>query len=485
MYGDAAVSGATAINRQQLQRLLTDAKTRTFRAVIVDDLSRLSRDRVESGVLVRQLDDLGVSVIDCETGAQSDDESSEMVFGVKALINGEFIKTIRRQTHRGLEGRAIAGFHTGGKTYGYTSTLEPNPADPTKHRKLPVIDQSEAAIVTRIFETFADGRSPRDIAQQLNAEAVPAPHDGGKGFKGAGGWAHTTIRAIVRNRRYVGEVTWNAYRWKKTAKGTRRRIARPASEHVTKTYPQLAIIAPELWERVQKRVGAQKATGAPRQPRTSNSFALSGLLRCGVCGGSFGIVGQAKRDGKVYRTLGCGAHKDHRCANAKTISERKVVTALTDFLRERLSRPDRVKTFVTAFEKRFEELEAQESPAKALEEQVGRQRHLLGNITQAMITAPGSKALADKLHAEEKRLADLEAQLRDLRVARPKVLPHPAAIAKYVSELAETLESQDPGAAGAVLRRALAPFRMVPEGTGYRMTGALDVSVCSEMVAGA
>jgi site-specific DNA recombinase len=62
VYADAAVSGATSINRQQLQRLLTDAKTRKFKAVIVDDLSRLSRDRVDSGVLVRQLDDLGVAV---------------------------------------------------------------------------------------------------------------------------------------------------------------------------------------------------------------------------------------------------------------------------------------------------------------------------------------------------------------------------------------------------------------------------------------
>jgi hypothetical protein len=41
------------------------------------------------------------------------------------------------------------------------------------------------------------------------------------------------------------------------------------------------------------------------------------------------------------------------------------------------------------------------------------------------------------------------------------------------------------GAAGDVLRRALAPFRMIAEGTGYRMTGALDLGVCSEKVAGA
>ncbi len=401
VYGDAAVSGATAINRQQLQRLLVDAKTKRFQAVIVDDLSRLSRDRVDSGVLVRQLDDLGVSVIDCETGGQSDDEASEMVFGVKALINGEFVKTIRRQTHRGLEGRALAGFHTGGKTYGYTSVIEPNPSDPTKPRRLPVVDEAEAEVVTRIFETFAAGRSPRDIAQQLNAEAVPAPHGGGKGFKGARGWAHTTIRAMMRNRRYTGEVVWNAHRWKKTAKGTRRRIARPASEHVTKTYPQLAIIGPELWERVQQRLGARRKAGGPVTPRTGSTFALSGLLRCGFCGGNFTVVSQVTKAGTKYRNLGCVAHKDHRCDNAKTISERKVMNALVTQLRERLSRPDRVEVFVEAFRQRCAELEAEGSPTKELEDKIERQRQLLANITQALVTVPGSKTLGEKLAVEE------------------------------------------------------------------------------------
>jgi DNA invertase Pin-like site-specific DNA recombinase len=120
VYADAAVSGTTTA-RPNLQRLLADAKARRFGAVIVDDLSRLSRDRVDSGVLVRTLDDLGVQVVDAETGARSDDEASDITFAIKGVINSEYVKAIRRQTHRGLEGRALQGFATGGKTYGYSS----------------------------------------------------------------------------------------------------------------------------------------------------------------------------------------------------------------------------------------------------------------------------------------------------------------------------------------------------------------------------
>ncbi len=488
VYSDAAVSGTTTA-RPNLQRLLVDARARKFKAVVVDDLSRLSRDRTDSAVLIRQLDDLGIQVVDAETGATSDDEASDVVFAVKGIVNAEYVKAIRRQTHRGLEGRAIAGFHTGGKTYGYSSVAEPNPADPTKPRRVPVVDLVEAALVVRIFELFASGQSPRQIAQALNADHVPAPHDNGRGNKGASGWSHTTIRAMLRNRRYRGELMWNASKWKKTAKGTRRRVARPDADRIVKNVPELAIVGEDLWQRVQNRLGSSQRFFDPdrrgRTPRTSRTFALSGLLRCGECGGNFGIVGQAKRAGKVYRTLGCSAHKDHRCANARTISERKVVNTLTSYLRERLSRPDRVRTFVAAFEAKFSQLDAAESPAKVLEAQVEKQRQLVSNVQQALVACPSSTSLPERLAVEERKLGQLQDQLRTIVTARPKVLPLPTAIARYVTELAQTLESDDPGAAGDVLRRALAPFRMLAEGTGYRMTGALDLGVCSEKVAGA
>jgi hypothetical protein len=34
---------------------------------------------------------------------------------------------LRRQTHRGLTGRALGGFATGGRTYGFSTVLEESP----------------------------------------------------------------------------------------------------------------------------------------------------------------------------------------------------------------------------------------------------------------------------------------------------------------------------------------------------------------------
>ena len=66
----------------------------------------------------------------------------------------------------------------------------------------------EAAIVQRIFEDYAAGKSPRQIAHELNAEGVPGP--------GGRVWGDTTIRGqvdrgtgILNNTLYVGRLSWN------------------------------------------------------------------------------------------------------------------------------------------------------------------------------------------------------------------------------------------------------------------------------------
>lgn len=90
-----------------------------------------------------------------------------------ALISDGFIQMIRTETHRGLEGRALAGFATGGKTYGFTTVVEPNPPQPDHPRKVRVIATEEADIVTRIFEYCAGGMALKKIAALVNEERIP------------------------------------------------------------------------------------------------------------------------------------------------------------------------------------------------------------------------------------------------------------------------------------------------------------------------
>jgi len=86
-----------------------------------------------------------------------------------------------------------------------------------------------------------------------------------------------------------------------------------------------------------------------------------------------------------------------------------------------------------------------------------------------------TKALGAKLATEEAKLSELEAERTAASNERPKVMPHPALIARYVEDLLATLETDVPKAR-AILQRVLRPFVLTPDGAGYRISGALDLS---------
>jgi DNA invertase Pin-like site-specific DNA recombinase len=485
-YADAATSG-THTQREELQRLLTDARQKAFRHVVVDDVSRLSRDlgdfwRITFGEFASK----NVSVIDATTGLASDDKGARMAFGAMALISDGFIQMIRQETHRGLEGRALAGFATGGKTYGFRTVPECNPPQPDHPRKIRVVAPDEAAIVVRIFEQFAAGTSLKRIASLLNEEQIPAPHDNGRGHKRGRGWGHTTIRSMLRNAQYIGVWIWNKESWVQVPGTNRyRRVPRPESEQVRKEMPELRIVSTELWDRVQARMRS-RAPGRSRPVGTGKRGAslVSGLLRCGVCGGSLVVVSRRYKAGAAYANFGCSINRSRGravCKNERTISERKVTDAVVRALREQLSSPDLVKTFVDSFSKHFEASvhEAADDCAD-LERQIEQAVARVKNITAAMAASGFSEALLAQLREEEARVGALKRRLASAtRESRPRILPHPRLIQKCIDQLLAFLEV-DTEKARAALARHMPPLILTPDRGTYRITGGFNLSLFVE-----
>ncbi len=484
-YTDAAVSGSHT-DRADLQRLIADSRRGRFRSVLVDDLSRLSRDLGDFWHLTfSEFASRGVSVIDATTGMASNDQGARMAFGAMALISDGFVQMIRRETHRGLEGRALAGFATGGKTYGFKTVLEPNPPQPEHPRKVRVIAADEAAVVVRIFELYAGGMALKKIAALLNEEGILAPHDNGRGNKKGRGWGHTTILSMLRNQQYVGVWTWNRENWLQIAGTNRyRRIARPVSEHVRREFPKLRVISADLWGRVHARVGARRPGRArPLGTGKRGVTLLSGLLRCGACGGSMVVVSRRYKGTNTagHANYGCSANRSRGssvCSNGRTISQRKVTTAAVTALRDQLTRPDLMSRFVESFSKHFDEAKrGSTAQARELEQQVDRFAGRVKNVTAALAVAGFSEALLAQLREEEVALAGAKARLAAATAdTRPKILPHPRVIESYVSRLLELLEA-DPGRARELLARHMPPMVLTPEGRSYRMTGGFNLSV--------
>src|SRR5262249_46353935 len=64
-------------------------------------------------------------------------------------------------------------------------------------------DPEHVAAVQLMFRLYADGYTLDQVAAELYRRGIPALH-------GRQCWQKTTLRAILRNRKYVGDMTWNA-----------------------------------------------------------------------------------------------------------------------------------------------------------------------------------------------------------------------------------------------------------------------------------
>lgn len=326
------------------------------------------------------------------------------------------------------------------------------------------------------------------------------PYDRGAYSKPAGrGWGHSTVRAMLRNERYIGRVSWNKRKWLRA--GTQKRRLprdRPQEEWVTAERPELVIVGRDLWNTVQRRLG-EHALGRPKGRGRDGyqTSAVSGILRCGVCGSRMSIVGQATKAGVTYRSLGCAAHHSKGpevCPNGLRISERKAIAAILETVRQSLQHPRLRERFEVTFRRLW--AAAQESSDSAVAAETGAAELRALEAKRARLVAVIEDGAGD-VQALLDRLRALESQARELRERQAAMMPAPAE-APLPPSPAEILAQYgdleglfgtdvDPRAGRAALEARFAPVtltpRETPDGPAYHLETALKMNPAA-LVAG-
>ncbi len=189
-YQDQAVSGCRA-DRAGYQSMLADAKTGQFDVLLVDDISRLSRDQVEAETTFRRLEHWGVRVIGVSDGYDSEAKIRKVHRAVKNLMNEVYLDDLAEKTHRGLEGQARAGNNAGGHAYGYRHVpIEDAERRDSFGRPVVVavrreIESAQAQTVRNIFDWYATGYSL--AGSPTNSIAYRSPLRGRVGSVGRAG----------------------------------------------------------------------------------------------------------------------------------------------------------------------------------------------------------------------------------------------------------------------------------------------------------
>ena len=180
---DEAISGASLAGRAGLQSLIKGAKQipRPFDCILVDDTSRLARNLPDALRCMELLQYHGVAVVAVSQGIDTSQENSRMLAAMHGVVDEQFLIGLRDKVHRGQEGRVLQGMNPGGRCYGYRNVPIEDPTRQGKYGRMAVlgvqqeVDPTEAAVIRRIFQMYADGNGFASIAKQLNDESILSP----------------------------------------------------------------------------------------------------------------------------------------------------------------------------------------------------------------------------------------------------------------------------------------------------------------------
>lgn len=421
---DRAKSGASLIGRQGIVQLLADARQRRFDIVLVESADRISRDLADLASVRKALAHFDIEIHSVGGGALD-----VMQTGLRGVIGEIFLQDLRDKTRRGMAGVVREGRSAGGRSYGY----RPVAGQPG----ILAIVEEEASVIRRIFTDYAAGATAREIAIALNKEGVTPP-------RGALWNASTIIgnkaraNGLLANEIYAGRRVWNRTRMLRDPE-TGKRISRvnPKEDWQWQDAPEARIVEQQLFDRVQE-MREQRSIGAA-VPRKRTRRLLSGLLRCGLCGGPMSAAG-AGHNNRYPRIMCTAAREAGTCQATRRIPIKPIERDVVATLRRQLADPEVLAGYVAEFREAHRAAADSATRDKAkierrLTEVGGAMSRIVNAIADGVMSSDEAKARLGELRAEKATLEErLDLACQELAV----VELHPEAVNAYRQDL-ETL----------------------------------------------
>lgn len=283
-YVDPGSTGEDVTPGSAFEKIIEDSGKDLFDIIVVYDYDRWRRDAADSLYYSKQALKNGVQVYSVNQPHEVQeknkidryDDKRMMVQLMGAMKSSMEINSFQRKKKFGIENRVRNGLMPHSLPYGYKIVYKTQGTGrPLKTRE---INEDEAVIVKRIYQEYVEnGQGYRQIARILNSEKLK-PRRGKS-------WTASTIRSILSNPVYYGEIHF--LRTRRRAFGNGARIPVPEDEHIIAKGVHEPIILKELFERAQDIKKKKKKFGGRA---TGSKYFLSGLLKCKHCGKSMVIV---------------------------------------------------------------------------------------------------------------------------------------------------------------------------------------------------
>ena len=280
VFRDDGYSGA-ALARPGLDRLRDAVKAREVDRVLVAAPDRLARNYVHQMVLLEEWTQAGC-VADFLDRPMSDDPHDHLLLQIRGAV-AEYERTLiaermrRGRLARLRDGMLLPWTYT---PYGYRVSPD-RPRDP----RGVTTDPAGAAVVAELFALYREpGTSLTQLARHLDAHGVPTP-------SGTPRWSCPTIRGILRNPTYTGQVyaQRTQYRPPSHRRSATHSIGRPHGTAVPRPAETWllvgqvpAVVSQAHFDEVQAKLATNRSFA--RRNNTAHQYLLRALVSCGCCG---------------------------------------------------------------------------------------------------------------------------------------------------------------------------------------------------------
>lgn len=322
-------------DRPEFNRMLIDAKLKKFDIIICKTQSRFTRDmELVERYIHGMFPLLGIRFIGVVDHVDTNIKGNKKARQINGLINEwyseDLSENIRSVYRKKMEkGEFLGAF----ASFGYKK-------DPENKYRL-IIDEPAAEIVRKIFSYSLQGYGNRQTCKKLQEEGIPTPCE----YKAASGsryqhskkisystqygiWGANTIRRILTNRMYIGDMVQG--RERKISYKSKKVVQVPKDEWIIVPNCHEPIIDKDTFELVQRLTQSRTYARLDDGYGNKKTALFAGKLKCLDCGNLLTRINGDKKYVFYYCSL-------HKRSGGKYCSSHSVKNSkLEEILEERI-----------------------------------------------------------------------------------------------------------------------------------------------------
>ena len=268
LYADEAVSGTTTDKRDDSHRLLDDCRAGKIDHIFVKSISRFARNTLDCIEAVRELRQLGVTILFEKENLDTANLGSEMLLSILSAAAQEESLSISKNLKWSYRRRIKSGdFITHSAPLGYS--LQEGELIPVSE-KIPIIRY--------IFSSYLAGKSMQEIAEDLNRKEKELD------LKNPSIWRRSSIRYILTNEKYAGDsIAQKSFTADEIPLRKVKNEGQLPQYYIRDSHP--AVIPREVFEAVQNLLAEKADLHSAKTEK--KEYPLSRMMKCGLCGSTF------------------------------------------------------------------------------------------------------------------------------------------------------------------------------------------------------